>query len=171
MRADSVADEAIKVPSVNSPEARKVLREIKPDLVVVNGTRIIGRKTLEAVGSPFINLHAGITPRYRGVHGAYWAFYEGKPELAGVTVHRVDTGIDTGTVLAQRKIEITSEDCYSTYSYLQLAAGLEALKLVCSGLLSGNCTRELIGCEEESKLWYHPTVWQYISARVMNGVK
>ncbi len=60
-----------RVASVNDPETAALLRELEPAVVVVNGTRIIADSTLSAVSCPFINIHAGITPRYRGVHGGY----------------------------------------------------------------------------------------------------
>ena len=75
----------IRVPSVNSGKARRALREFSPQVVVVNGTRIICNETLCAVDAPFINTHAGITPLYRGVHGGYWALREGRPDLVGTT--------------------------------------------------------------------------------------
>ena len=51
---------------------------------------------LEAVPAVFLNTLAGITPSYRGVHGAYWALVQRQPDACGVTVHLVDAGIDTG---------------------------------------------------------------------------
>jgi len=62
-----------KVASVNSTEARKLLTELAPVLVVVNGTRIISKRVLDSIDAIFINTHVGITPQYRGVHGGYWA--------------------------------------------------------------------------------------------------
>ena len=85
-----------RVNSVNSDECRALLLKLKPDVVIVNGTRIISEKTLETTTAPFINMHTGITPKYRGVHGAYWALTQNDRQNCGVTIHRVDTGIDTG---------------------------------------------------------------------------
>src|SRR5438093_9923670 len=53
--------------------------------VVVNGTRIISEAVLTASDAVFINMHAGITPKYRGVHGGYWALYNGDGEAASST--------------------------------------------------------------------------------------
>src|SRR4051812_49273311 len=57
-----------RVPSVNDPRAVEELLRLDPGVVVVGGTRIISRATLETVPATFLNMHAGITPRYRGVH-------------------------------------------------------------------------------------------------------
>ena len=68
---------AMRVESVNSPEALDWLVRQSPRVVVVNGTRIIARNCLEATDAIFINTHCGITPQYRGAHGGYWALYAG----------------------------------------------------------------------------------------------
>ena len=99
--------DARQVESVNSQETAQLLRELAPAVVVVHGTRIISRATLAEIDCPIVNLHAGITPRYRGVHGGYWALADGRPDLVGSTVHLVDAGIDTGDVLAQVTFDTT----------------------------------------------------------------
>jgi folate-dependent phosphoribosylglycinamide formyltransferase PurN len=84
------------VTSVNSETTIALLKAINPDLVIVNGTRIISKKVLSSINSKFVNIHVGITPKYRGVHGTYWALVNNDVENSGVTVHFVDEGIDTG---------------------------------------------------------------------------
>src|SRR5207245_4090291 len=89
----------IDVPSINSDVAIRELQRLSPRVVVVNGTRIIQAKVLQSVNAIFLNTHAGITPMYRGVHGGYWALASGDPANCGVTVHKVDSGIDTGAII------------------------------------------------------------------------
>ena len=50
-----------------------ILKELNADVIVVNGCRIISKKILNNVPAKFINTHEGITPKYRGIHGCYWA--------------------------------------------------------------------------------------------------
>lgn len=69
-----------------------LMRMISPDIVVVNGTRIINEETINCLHVPMINMHMGITPRYRGVHGTYWALTQGDKEHCGVTIHVIDKG-------------------------------------------------------------------------------
>ncbi|MBK5305896.1 MAG: hypothetical protein JJD92_04330 [Frankiaceae bacterium] len=159
--------------SVNSPEARAALRQLQPDVVVINGTRIIGAETLAATRAPFINLHAGITPQYRGVHGAYWALADGRPDLAGATVHVVDTGIDTGPVLAQRLITVSPDDSYATYPLLQLAAGLPDLIAAVRTVLNGSTLVpvEVLDPVASSRLRSHPTAVQYLANRIIRKVR
>jgi methionyl-tRNA formyltransferase len=159
--------------SLNSAEARAALGGLEPDVVVINGTRILDGQTLGSVAAPFINLHAGITPQYRGVHGGYWALVDGRPDLAGATVHLVDTGIDTGPVLAQRLINVTPADSYATYPLLQLAAGLpDLVDAVATALrhepLQPVAMRDL---HAPSRLRSHPTAREYLVNRLIKKVR
>jgi methionyl-tRNA formyltransferase len=89
-------------------------KEQRPSVVLVMGTRLIEEDTLRAANAPFVNYHAGITPKYRGVHGAYWARATGDAANCGVTIHFVDTGIDTGAILYQERIVPEPRDNFST---------------------------------------------------------
>jgi methionyl-tRNA formyltransferase len=159
----------VEVESVNDARVISLLRESHPDVVVVNGTRIIAPKILDAVDAPFLNTHAGITPKYRGVHGGYWALAENDAAHCGVTVHLVDTGIDTGDVLYQETISPTEQDSFNTYPLLQLAAAIplmkQALRDVAQGILHPQKP------DLPSGLWYHPTLWKYLAVFLERGVK
>ena len=146
------------VPSVNSSAAMRTLQETEPDLVVLHGTRIVAERTIRAVSAPFVNIHAGMTPMYRGVHGGYWALADGHPDLCGVTVHLVDAGIDTGGILARVPLTPTGDDSFVTYPVLQLGEGLRALGTV---LARSELVPETLPAPF-SKLWYHPTLWGYL---------
>ena len=106
-------------------------------MVVVHGTRIISARVLQAMACPVVNMHAGITPRYRGVHGGYWALAEGHPEWVGTTVHLVDPGVDTGGILAQATFEVSDEDTIATYPDLHLVHGLALLGAQIDKVMSG----------------------------------
>jgi len=118
------ADKVTTVESVNDEQVVEILQRIAPDAVVVNGTRIISERILAATDAVFLNTHVGITPRYRGVHGGYWALVSGDESHCGVTVHLVDAGIDTGGVLYQDTIEIGPDDNIDTYPFLQIAKAI-----------------------------------------------
>ncbi|RYY58862.1 MAG: formyl transferase, partial [Chitinophagaceae bacterium] len=126
-----------RVDSVNDSASITLLQQLDPDVVLVNGTRIISKKVLDSVRAKFINMHTGITPKYRGVHGGYWAMKNDDPVHCGVTVHLVDKGIDTGAVLHQALIHPNAQDNFVTYPYLQYAAGLPLVKQAVDDLFDG----------------------------------
>ncbi len=152
------------VTSVNADETVAILQELGPSVVVVNGTRIIAKSVLGCVDAPFVNIHAGITPQYRGVHGGYWALAEGHPELVGTTVHLVDPGIDTGTVLSRAYFATTPQDSIATYPYLHLAAGLPQLGTHAERAAAGEPLTPVAESEPTgpSHLFTHPTLLGYL---------
>jgi phosphoribosylglycinamide formyltransferase 1 len=157
----------IEVISVNAPDTIARLQTLHPKVVLVVGTRIISRKVLAAVEAPFINYHDGITPKYRGIHGGYWASARNDLANFGATVHLVDPGIDTGEVLYQVRLRPSGEDNYATFSYLQLAAALPLLVRAAEDALGGTMTPQTV--ELPSHLWSHPTIWGYFATGVCRG--
>ena len=158
----------IHVASVNAAECVARLAALNPAVVLVVGTRIIEVTVLRALGVPFINYHAGITPKYRGVHGGYWALAQGDRENCGVTVHLIDPGIDTGGVLYQTRIAPAAADNFSTYPYLQLAAALPLLAQAARDAIAGKLQVRPI--DLPSRLWSHPTIWSYLANAIRRGV-
>ena len=116
-------------------------------VAVLDRTRVVDR-----VDAPFVNVHAGITPLYRGVHGGYWALASGDRGNCGVTVHLVDEGVDTGGILGQARVDPGPHDDFSTYPLLQLAAGLPLLLEVLPAVAAGQA-RTLPPPLGESRLW------------------
>jgi hypothetical protein len=168
---DPRPDPAVEVQhigSVNAQACRDALRELQPDVVVVYGTRIIRRDTLACVAAPFINYHAGINPKYRGQNGAYWARRSADPDHAGVTIHLVDEGVDTGDVLYQAPVAFASDDNISTYQHRQMVVALPLLARAIEDALTGR----LRPCRVElpSRHWFHPTLWGYVKTGMRQGV-
>jgi folate-dependent phosphoribosylglycinamide formyltransferase PurN len=158
-----------KVSSINSEQAIDLLRQAKPDVVVVNGTRILSRDVLASVDVRFINTHMGITPKYRGVHGGYWALANGDLENCGVTVHLVDQGIDTGGVLYQQTIRPEQDDNFNTYPIHQLAAAIPLMRTAINDAVTSQVT--VRPGVLPSRLWYHPTLFEYVRHWLIKGVK
>ncbi len=165
----AVSDEKlVDVLSVNSKESIELLQEINPDIVVVNGCRIVSQKVLSSVNAVFINTHEGITPRYRGIHGGYWALVNRDLAHCGVTVHLVDKGVDTGGILYQSTIQPEKKDNFTTYPYYQTAAGIPLMKKAIEDVISNSI--QTIEPKLESKIWYHPTIWGYVWNFLTKGV-
>jgi len=153
------------VGSVNSPEVKNLLQAEKADVVIVSGTSILDATLLQMLGStPVINIHCGITPRYRGNHGAFWAVVNGDWANVGTTDHFVDTGIDTGGIISQKSIELEPADDPRTIGLKQHAVGIrlvfEAISRICAG------DRRTIQRDDlDSRLHSSPTFTSYLLFR------
>lgn len=155
--------------TINDDEVIDYVKKCNADVIIVNGTRIIKKKIINGVNLPMVNIHVGITPKYRGVHGGYWALANKDKEHCGVTAHLIDAGIDTGGVISQRVIEITKHDNFCTYPILQLKEGLVCIEDAMQQIK--NKKIKIIKNNLESKLYYHPTITTYIYHRLLYGVK
>lgn len=74
---------------------------------------IIPQEILNMPAKGFINFHYGLLPKCRGPHPILWHLLNNDPEC-GVTVHKVDEGIDTGPIIMQERIPIAENDTYGT---------------------------------------------------------
>lgn len=157
------------VDSVNSRQTIALLQELKPDAVVVNGTRIIATNVLSSIGSPFINTHMGITPRYRGSHGGYWALASDDSENCGVTIHLVDEGIDTGGVLYQDRIHPDHDDNINTYPIHQIAQAIPLMRAALEDVKEKKLA--IKPGVSPSRLWYHPSLFEYAKYWLLKGVR
>ena len=157
------------VSSVNGEDFKILVKNLQTDLIIVNGTRVISGEVLKLIKSPIINVHVGITPLYRGVHGAYWALVNNDRDHCGVTIHAIDSGIDTGGIIKQESITPETGDNFITYPYLQFHTAIKLVKMVIPDCLK-NHYNFLTAPQGKSRLWYHPTIWQYLKYR-LKGIK
>ena len=166
--APNPACEVYPVGSVNAMACRAALAMIRPDVVVVIGTRIIGKETLAAVKVPLINVHAGWNPKYRGQAGGYWALASGDPDHAGVTVHLVDEGVDTGAILYQERFAATAADSFETYYYLQAGVSRHLAVKAVEDALAGRLSP--VSSDLPSRQYHLPTLWGYLWRGLVRGV-
>lgn len=168
---DSPIKPTLTINSIHDNQLPERIRSLNPDLIVLNCASIIPEDLLKAVTVPFLNLHGGITPLYRGIYGAYWALREGNPHLVGSTIHLVDEGIDTGDILNQTCFRITEADNFSTYNYLHLAYALRGLHEVIQYYRTYGQLPDPVNNDLESGIRTHPTLPGYLFHRLFRGIK
>jgi methionyl-tRNA formyltransferase len=135
---------------------------------VLAGADIVPGAVLEIPSVGAINGHYGLLPRYRGMNVTEWSIYHDDP--VGVSVHYVDTGIDTGPVIAREPIVV------------QRCESLEDLRLkhqqTCARLLANACVRirdEGIDGKSQrrsdGKQYYrmHPALRTMVESKLANG--
>lgn len=99
-----------KEKNINNKNFVRIVEELKPDLItVVNFQQILKDEIIKIPTKGCINTHASLLPKYRGRAPLNWAMINGEKET-GVTVHYIDTGIDTGDIILQKKIKIEEDD-------------------------------------------------------------
>ncbi len=100
--------------SFKSPEALRILRDLQLDaLVVVAYGLILPPAALELPRFGCINIHASLLPRWRGAAPIQRALLAGDA-ATGITIMRMEAGLDTGPMLAVRAIDIGARDTAGT---------------------------------------------------------
>lgn len=99
----------IRASSVNDPQCRRLIQEGGYRLVFVFGTSLLKQELLAMEGVTFVNLHHGWLPRFRG-EGILTALAEEGADSLGVSVHRIDQGVDTGSILYRERLAIEAGD-------------------------------------------------------------
>ena len=101
----------------------------KYDAIVCFGYRhIIKQELLDSIKIPIINLHIAYLPYNKGAHPNFWSFVENTP--AGITIHEVDKGIDTGRIILNKMIDfniIKNKNLSFSQTYKILINEIESL--------------------------------------------
>jgi methionyl-tRNA formyltransferase len=121
-----------KLPVLQPERARneefiQTLRALQPDLIAVAAYgQILPASLLDLPRFGCINVHTSLLPKYRGAAPIQWAILNGDAET-GVTIMKMDAGLDTGGILAQHPTPIYAEDNSETLHYRLARMGAELL--------------------------------------------
>ena len=112
---------------MRDPDAMQRLHEWNPDVIVVAAFgQILRPEVLDLPRFGSINVHASLLPRWRGAAPIQAAILHGDP-VTGVTIMKMDPGVDTGPILSQQSIPIHPEDTAGTLSDRLASLGAELL--------------------------------------------
>ena len=129
----------------NEGSLLSILRRLKPDWACLAGyKRVLGEKFLKIFWDEkqgyyrVLNVHPSLLPAFPGLHGYRQAFVAGV-KISGVTVHLVDTGLDSGPIVLQAPLERQEEDSLASFEErgqrLEHQLFLRALDLAVGGRL------------------------------------
>ena len=143
----------------------------------VNNPCLFPARLLEADRVTVLNYHNSLLPRHRGVHAEAWSIFENDVET-GITWHKVDAGIDTGNILAQKTLRLdstmTSIALLRAQSKLALCTLIDILPSVLEGHVLGepqaansshlHLRREIPNNGELSPAWNTEKAWGFLRA-------
>ncbi len=121
----------------NDPAALAQLQAWHPDLIVVAAFgQILPPEVLDLPPHGSINVHASLLPRWRGAAPIQAALLHGDAQT-GITIMKMDPGLDTGPILSQRAIPIAADDTAGALSEKLAQLGAELLIETLPPYLSG----------------------------------
>ena len=127
---------------IRNPENIDLLREIDPDVIVaVAFGQILPREIVELPPYGCINVHGSLLPKYRGAAPVQWAVIDGEKE-SGVTIMRMDEGLDTGDMLLKSVCELAPDETGGSLFDRLKEEGARALIKALKGLEEGSITPE-----------------------------
>jgi methionyl-tRNA formyltransferase len=123
----------------NSDELKKVIENIKPEIVItIAYGRIIPLDLLELPKSGWINVHFSLLPRWRGAAPVQWAILNGDKQT-GITVFKLDKGMDTGPVYLEQVTPINdnenSDELLKRLSQIGSDLAIKSLELISDGVI------------------------------------
>ena len=122
---------------LRAPEAMEQLRKWSPDLIVVAAFgQILKKDVLDLPRFGCINVHASLLPRWRGAAPINAAILHGDKET-GVTIMKMDVGLDTGPMLAKRSIRLSRDDTAGSVTETLSHLGADLLIETLPDYLSG----------------------------------
>lgn len=123
---------------LRDPEAVKTVAKAKPDMIIVAAFgQILPKEVLDLPKYGCINVHASLLPAYRGAAPIQWAILDGQKET-GITIMKMDVGLDTGDILLQKRIEIAPDETGGSLHDRLAELGAEALTEAIPGVIDGS---------------------------------
>jgi folate-dependent phosphoribosylglycinamide formyltransferase PurN len=148
--------------AINGAETVEYLRDLAPELILVNGTQLLREPILSLrpqIRHGILNLHTGLSPYSRGANCNLYMVLEGHPELVGVTVHHIDAGIDSGDIILSAQVPPEPDDDFETLDLRTFHVGIERLIEAAHLLAQGRAQR--VPQWEKGKLFLRRTGYDY----------
>lgn len=140
---------------VKAPEAVEELKAYRADMYIVAAYgQILSREILDIPPYGCLNIHASLLPKYRGAAPIQHVIIDGE-ERTGITIMKMDAGIDTGDMLYKKELVIAPEDTYETLHDRLMELGGEAITEALTLFQQGKLTPEK---QDDSQSCYAPLI-------------
>ncbi len=161
--ADLASVPRIVVSTPNANEARAFLERLRPDLAVARCKIILKQAIFSVPRVGTFVLHPGICPEYRNAHGCFWALARRDLDRVGMTLLRVDAGIDTGPIFLHGTYAFDEvEESHSVIQYRTVIESLDAIGDVLTALCRGEDVKPVSVEGRESAVWGQPQLTAYL---------
>ena len=148
--------------SPNTEEVRDFLQRLRPDLLIARCKFILKPEIFTIPGAGTFVLHPGICPEYRNAHGCFWALVNRDLDRVGMTLLRVDAGVDTGPIYLQATYPFNEvEESHRVIQYRVVLDNLEAIAATLRSAWNGHASP--IRTEgRRSATWGQPWLTAYL---------
>ena len=146
----------------NCEAARSFIKRLAPDLIVARCKFILKPDVFNLARAGTYALHPGICPEYRNAHGCFWALANRDLDRVGMTLLRIDRGVDTGPVLLHATCSF--DEVRESHNVIQRRVVFENLERIGQALLataSGHPPVPVDTSGRASAAWGQPRLTRY----------
>jgi len=118
----------IVVSSPNSAEAQAFVTAQQPDLLIARCKTLLSERIFSIPRLGTFVMHPGICPEYRNAHGCFWAMASGDPGNVGMTLLRIDKGVDTGPVFGYFRVQADAGESHVVTQHRVVLEHLDAIR-------------------------------------------
>jgi len=154
----------IIVSSPNSPEAQAFIAAQRPDLVIARCKTLLSERIFSIPTLGTFVMHPGICPEYRNAHGCFWARATGDDANVGMTLLRIDKGVDTGPVFGYFRVESDPLESHVVTQHRVVLDHLDAIRNKLLEIAAGTAT-PIDTTGRSSAAWGQPWLTAFLRAR------
>ena len=149
-------------PSPNSPETQSFLESIQPAIILARCKHLLNQRIFERAKIGTLVMHPGICPEYRNAHGCFWALANRDTGNVGMTLLKIDAGVDTGPVYGYYKCDY--DEVAESHNIIQARVvfdNLDALREKFGELMAGTAV-PIDTTGRKSNAWGQPWLSAYL---------
>ncbi|MEP7343774.1 MAG: formyltransferase family protein [Gemmatimonadaceae bacterium] len=155
----------LRVPSPNVAEAQRFIEVARPTLVLALCKNILAERVFSVPTHGTFVLHPGICPEYRNAHGCFWALAQGDLEHVGMTMLRIDRGIDTGPVFGYFRAAYDEQsESHIVIQHRMTLDNLDAIAATFQAIVAGHAST-VPTAGRTSHVWGQPWLTAYLRWR------
>jgi hypothetical protein len=155
----------IIVSSPNSSDAQAFIAAQKPDLVIARCKTLLAERIFAIPRLGTYVMHPGICPEYRNAHGCFWARATGDTANVGMTLLRIDKGVDTGPVFGYYRVEAAATESHVVTQHRVVLEHLDAIRDQLLAIEAGTAA-PLDTTGRKSAAWGQPWLSAYLKMKV-----
>ena len=145
----------LKSSNINDKVSQAFIQQLKPDLMIsAYFNQILKPEVIAIPQKGILNVHPGWLPAYKGAMAYFWVFL-GDSDRAGVSLHWIDAGIDTGALIARKSFELKAKMTQDNVLTLTAVIGAGLLQRA-GNKLQQNELLKAIDIKPEEKDQYYP---------------
>jgi folate-dependent phosphoribosylglycinamide formyltransferase PurN len=153
----------VVVTNPNTEEVKTFLERLSPDVLIARCKFILKPGIFERARVGAFALHPGICPEYRNAHGCFWALANRDLDRVGMTLLKIDKGVDTGAVYLHAGCEFDeATESHTVIQYRVVLDNLDAIGRTLTGICDGSNPAVVPTSGRKSATWGQPRLTDYV---------